>query len=257
VDDSAADEISIPTLRRISYGGSPITESLLTRAADRWPRVSFCQSYGQTEVAPIATILTADDHIGDARARGLTRSAGRAAPHCEVQVVDEDHRVLGPGAIGEICVRGPNAMTGYWGLPSETARTVVDGWVHSGDGGYLDENGYLFVVDRLKDMIITGGENVYSVEVENALAKHAAVAACAVVGVPDDQWGERVHAVVVLRPGTTVTVDELREYAREFIAGYKLPRTVDFVDALPMSTTGKILKRDIRQRILAGYQPAR
>lgn len=139
-------------------------------------------------------------------------------------------------------------MLGYWNKPQDTAEAIRDGWMHTGDGGRMDDNGYISVVDRLKDMIITGGENVYSIEVENALAKHPAVATCAVIGIPDDQWGERVHAVVVLLPGRQTTPDELTIHCKQLIANYKIPRSIEFADALPMSGAGKILKRDLRQR---------
>ena len=139
-------------------------------------------------------------------------------------------------------------MTGYWNRDEETADALRGGWMHTGDGGYMDEDGYVFVVDRIKDMIITGGENVYSAEVENALASHPAVAACAVIGVPDPDWGERVHAVVVLLPEQVADEDGVRAHCKTLIAGYKAPRTVDFVDALPMSGAGKILKRELRKQ---------
>jgi acyl-CoA synthetase (AMP-forming)/AMP-acid ligase II len=155
---------------------------------------------------------------------------------------------VGRGEVGEIVVRGDNVMLGYWNRPEDTAAAVRDGWMHTGDGGRMDENGYVFIVDRIKDMIITGGENVYSAEVENALASHPAVAACAVIGVPDSDWGERVHAVVVLLPGQQATGDEIRAHCKTLIAGYKAPRSVDFVDALPLSGAGKILKRELRMQ---------
>ena len=139
-------------------------------------------------------------------------------------------------------------MQGYWNKPEETALALRDGWMHTGDAGYLDERGYLFVVDRIKDMIITGGENVYSTEVENALTKHPSVATCAVIGLPDDIWGEKVHAVVVLRVGETVSEQELSEFCRDQIAGYKIPRSFAFVDSLPISGAGKILKRELRDQ---------
>jgi acyl-CoA synthetase (AMP-forming)/AMP-acid ligase II len=137
-------------------------------------------------------------------------------------------------------------MQGYWNKPEATSEALKGGWMHTGDAGYLDERGYLFVVDRVKDMVISGGENVYSVEVENALAKHPAVAACAVIGVPDDRWGERVHAVVVLKPGESVTVEDLQEHTRTLISTYKIPRTMEFREALPVSAAGKVLKRELR-----------
>lgn len=150
--------------------------------------------------------------------------------------------------VGEIVVRGGNVMLGYWNKPAETAAALRDGWLHTGDGGYLDADGYLFVVDRIKDMIVTGGENVYSVEVENAVARHPAVAGCAVIGIPDARWGERVHAVVVLRPGAHATEAQIRDHVKGSIAGYKAPGSVEFVDALPVSGAGKVLKRELRQR---------
>lgn len=176
----------------------------------------------------------------------LARSAGRAAPHSEVRVVDVDDVEVPRGTVGEIVVRGDHVMLGYWERPREMARALRGGWMHTGDAGRMDSDGYVFVVDRIKDMIISGDENIYSAEVENALAKHPAVAACAVIGLPDQQWGERVHAVVVLAPQAHVTIDELREFCRQHIAGFKIPRTVEFVDALPVSAAGKILKRQLR-----------
>jgi acyl-CoA synthetase (AMP-forming)/AMP-acid ligase II len=154
----------------------------------------------------------------------------------------------GPRAtVGEIVVSGDNVMLGYWNKPEATAEAIRNGWMHTGDGGYMDEEGYVFVVDRIKDMIVTGGENVYSVEVENALAKHPAVAQCAVIGIPDSEWGERVHAVVVLAPGQVATADDLGAHCKTLIANYKVPRSAEFVEALPVSGAGKILKRELRK----------
>jgi acyl-CoA synthetase (AMP-forming)/AMP-acid ligase II len=159
------------------------------------------------------------------------------------------------GVVGEIVVRGDHMMRGYWNKPEETEAALRGGWMHTGDGGYMNEHGYVFIVDRIKDMIITGGENVYSTEVENALAKHPAVAQVAVIGVPDENWGERVHAVVVLTPGATATPEELRDFCRDHIANYKLPRSITFVDALPISGAGKVLKRELRKQY--GGEPDR
>jgi acyl-CoA synthetase (AMP-forming)/AMP-acid ligase II len=165
-----------------------------------------------------------------------------------VRVVDADDAEVPAGTVGEIIVRGGHVMQGYWNQPDESAHALRGGWMHTGDGGYLDEDGYLYVVDRLQDMIVSGGENVYSAEVENAVARHPAVAQCAVIGVPDPDWGERVHAVVVLRPGATLTAGELREHAKTLIAGYKAPRSMEIADALPLSGAGKVLKRELRQK---------
>ncbi|CAM3973015.1 long-chain-fatty-acid--CoA ligase [Tsukamurella ocularis] len=243
-DSPAAAEADLSSVRRLLYGASPISEAVLARARTVLPNARFTQAYGMTETAPIATLL---DHAGHDDPV-LIRSCGRAVMHADVRILDADDVEAPRGEVGEICIRGDLVMQGYWNQPEVTAQTVRDGWMHTGDGGYMDANGYVFVVDRMKDMIITGGENVYSAEVENALAKHPAVGQVAVIGVPDERWGERVHAVIVAAPGASATEEELRTHTRELIAGYKVPRTVSFVEALPMSGAGKILKRDLRQQ---------
>ncbi|GAC57991.1 putative fatty-acid--CoA ligase [Gordonia hirsuta DSM 44140 = NBRC 16056] len=242
VDSPEAADADLSSLIHIIYGASPIAESLLERTFALLPEVRLTQAYGMTELAPIATLLTADDHLDPA----LRRSCGRPAVHSDLRIVGADGQELGRGEVGEIIVRGDHLMSGYWNKPDATADAVRDGWMHTGDAGHMDANGYVFLADRLKDMIITGGENVYSVEVENAIAKHPGVAQTAVIGVPDAQWGERVHAVVVRAPGAQVTEDELREFCREHIANYKLPRSVAFIEELPVSGAGKILKRNLR-----------
>ncbi len=244
VDDPAVGDYDLSSLLHLIYGASPISEAVLERARKVFPAVGFTQGYGMTELSPTATLLTPADHDDPV----LRRSAGRAAPHVEVRIVDLDGREVPRGEVGEVVVRGDNVMLGYWNRPDDTAAAVRDGWMRTGDGGRMDDNGYVFIVDRIKDMIITGGENVYSAEVENALAKHPAVAAVAVIGVPDPDWGERVHAVVVLLPGQNVTEEQLRAHCKTLIAGYKAPRSVDFVDAMPMSGAGKILKRELRMK---------
>jgi acyl-CoA synthetase (AMP-forming)/AMP-acid ligase II len=244
VDDPGVADNDMSSLVHLIYGASPISEALLDRARKVFPAAGFTQAYGMTELSPCATLLTPADHDNPA----LHRSAGRAAPHVEVRIVDAGDHEVPRGEVGEIVVRGDNVMLGYWNRSQDTAAAVRDGWMHTGDGGRMDENGYVFIVDRIKDMIITGGENVYSAEVENALASHPAVAACAVIGIPDAEWGERVHAVVVLQPEQRATPDEIRTHCKTLIAGYKAPRSVDFVDALPMSGAGKILKRELRKQ---------
>jgi long-chain acyl-CoA synthetase len=244
VDHPDVTSYDVSSLRTITYGAAASSETLLLRAMKAFPEAGFTQGYGMTETG-VLTVLGREEH----RAGGQRlRSVGRATATVEVAVVDPFGAVLPPGQVGEVVTKGDHVMRGYWGKPELTAQALRDGWMHTGDGGYLDEDGYLYIVDRLKDMIITGGENVYSAEVENALAAHPAVAACAVIGLPDDRWGERVHAVVVLRPGRTATADELRAHAKTLIAGYKAPRTVEFTDALPASATGKILKHQLRAR---------
>lgn len=244
IDDPATAAADLSSLRHVLYGASPIPDALVERAEKALPTAGFGQAYGMTELAPAATFLTAADHADPA----LRRSAGRALPHVEVQVVDADDNELPRGQVGEVVARGDNVMVGYWNRPDETAATLRGGWMHTGDMGRMDDAGYLFVIDRLKDMIITGGENVYSAEVENALAGHDAVAMAAVIGMPDEQWGERVHAVVVLQPGQEVSEETLREHCRTLIAGYKVPRSMEFAAQLPMSGAGKVLKRELRDR---------
>ncbi|MFJ2158081.1 long-chain fatty acid--CoA ligase [Streptomyces sp. NPDC087856] len=244
VDHPEIDAHDLTSLRAMTYGASPIPQAVLERAMKALPEVSFIQAFGMTELAPVATFLGPADHVEGHR----LLSAGRAAPHVEIRVVDFEDAEVPTGTVGEITVRGGNVMLGYWGQPEETRAAVRDGWMHTGDGGYLDGEGYLYIVGRLKDMIVTGGENVYAAEVENAVARHPAVAQCAVIGVPDAEWGERVHVVVVLHPGAEVELDELREHTRTLIAGYKTPRSMEVVHALPMSGAGKILKRELRRR---------
>lgn len=243
IDDPRIGDYDVSGVQRILYGASPITESVLERARKTFPNAGFTQAYGMTELSPVAALLSDADHH-DPR---LRRAAGRSAAHCEIRIVDPDDNELPRGSVGEVVVRGENVMLGYWNRPQDTATAVRDGWMHTGDGGYMDERGYVFIVDRIKDMVITGGENVYSAEVENALLAHPAVATAAVIGVPDPRWGERVHAVVVRRPEHDVTEEELREHCKTLIAGYKVPRSAEFVDGLPMSAAGKVLKRELRK----------
>jgi long-chain acyl-CoA synthetase len=247
-DHPALGSYDVSSLKNVRYGASPISEAVLRRATAALPKAQFTQAYGMTELSPIATLLHWKEHIGDGRAKGRHRGAGRAALGCEVRIVGSDDKPVPYGTVGEIVVRGDNVMMGYWEQPEETAKAVIDGWMHTGDGGYMDEDGFIYVVDRIKDMIISGGENVYSVEVENALAQHHAVAQCAVIGVPSEQWGERVHAVVVTKPGAKVSANELIEFCKTLIAGYKCPRSVEVSEnPLPLSGAGKVLKRELRK----------
>lgn len=248
VDSPAASRHDLSSLKHLIYGASPISQAVLERAMRLLPQATLLQAYGMTELSPTTTVLTAEDH----RDPALLRSAGRAVPIAEVKIVDENDNEVPRGTVGEVAARGPHVMLGYWNRPEETAKALRGGWMHTGDGGYLDDNGYLFIVDRIKDMIVTGGENVYSAEVENALAQHPSVATCAVIGVPDPNWGERVHAVVVLQDGLTATAQELRDHCGELIARYKAPRTVDFVDALPLTAAAKVSKVDLRKRYWNG-----
>ncbi len=248
VDHPALPSYDLSSLRDIAYGASPISEALLDRTTAMLPKVRLTQAYGMTELSPIATLLHWNEHIGEGRAKGRHRGAGRATLGCEVRIVDADDKPVATGTVGEIVVRGDVVMMGYWERPEETAKAVVDGWMHTGDGGYMDKDGFIYVVDRVKDMIISGGENVYSVEVENAIAKHPSVAQCAVIGIPSTQWGEQVHAVVVTKSGATLAEDELIAFCKTLIAGYKCPRSADISETpLPLSGAGKILKRELRR----------
>jgi acyl-CoA synthetase (AMP-forming)/AMP-acid ligase II len=245
-------EFDLSSVRRVLYGAAPMSEGVLSRVVKALPNARFLQCYGMTELSPGATALLAADHEDPVR----RRSAGRAMPHAEVRVVGPDDEELPRGEVGEVVVRGGNVMLGYWDRPAETAEALRGGWMHTGDGGRMDEDGYVFVVDRLKDMIVTGGENVFSVEVESVLSQHPAVATCAVIGVPDETWGERVHAVVVPAPGTAPTLEELRAFCAERLGSYKLPRSVELVDGLPTSAAGKVLKRELRAPYWAAQERA-
>ena len=248
VDHPESANHDLTSLKRMLYGGSSISEGVLNRTKERFPGLRLTQAYGQTEASPVITLLLPDDHKGD-----HMRSGGRAAPHSQVSILDLDGREVPTGQVGEICCRGAHVMLGYWNKPEQSAEALRGGWLHTGDLGYVDAKGFVFVVDRLKDMIITGGENVYSAEVENALSKHPQVASSAVIGVPDENYGERVHAVVVLSPGAVVTPEELVAFCKDLIAGYKVPRSFEFPEALPMSGAGKILKRDLRDNYAAAH----
>ena len=242
----------LSSLEAVFYGASAVPEPLLLRAMKDIPGVDVFQGFGMTELSPVATILPPWYHTEAGRERGKLRSSGRATYCAEVRIVDFNGREVPRDVVGEIAVRGPNVMRGYWNQPELTAAAVRDGWMHTGDGGSMDEDGFITVVDRLKDMIKTGGENVYSAEVENALARHPAVLASAVIGIPSERWGEAVHAVVVQRPGHDVAAADLTAHCKALIAGYKAPRSVDFVDALPLSGAGKVLKTKLREPFWRG-----
>ena len=240
------------SLTRMTYGASPMPRPVLDRLRRDLPQVQLFQGYGMTESAALVSVLTPEDHE---RGGDLLRSAGRPVPGVTVTVQDQAGQVLPPGETGEVCVRGGNVMREYWRRPEETAAAFAGGWYHSGDAGYLDAEGYLYLVDRVKDMIVTGGENVYSTEVEQALAAHPAVAQVAVIGVPDETWVEAVHAVVVPQPGASVTAQELIAHARGLIAGYKVPKSVEFrAEPLPLSGAMKVLKRELRAPHWAGRE---
>jgi long-chain acyl-CoA synthetase len=238
----------VSSLRNISHGGAPIATQTLLRAHEAFPGAELMHIYGATETAPIATVLPHEERILD---RPQVRSCGQPAVGVDVAVADPAGGPVPGGAVGEVLVRGPNVMAGYWNKPEQTAKALTGGWYRTGDLGYLDEDAYLYLVDRARDMIVTGGENVYSTEVEDVLFRHEAVLEAAVFGIPDARWGEAVHAVVVLR--SEVTEDELVRHCREVIAGYKVPRRIEVrAEPLPKSGAGKVLKRELRAPFWAG-----
>jgi long-chain acyl-CoA synthetase len=235
----------LPTLQYVVYGGAPMTPAAITRALGRFGSV-FVQLFGQGETPMTATVLRRQDHVPE-----LLGSAGRARPGIEVRIVGGDGAPVPAGEVGELVVRGPSVMTGYWKRPEATAEAIVDGWLHTGDLGRISHDGIIHLLDRAKDMIISGGSNVYAVEVEDVLATHDSVAEVAVIGVPDDLWGELVVAVVVPAPGVELDVAALDALARSRLAGYKVPRRYEPIEALPRNAYGKVPKRELRARFAA------
>jgi acyl-CoA synthetase (AMP-forming)/AMP-acid ligase II len=232
------------SLRKVAYGGSPIGEDLLTRCM-RVMEADFIQAYAATETGNAVVLLPPADHeIGSP----LLKSAGRACPGVDLRIVDQSGRPVPPGVVGEVCVRTDAVMLGYWQQPEATEAVLSDGWLSMGDAGYLDENGYLFLRDRIRDTVIVAGQNVYPAEVENAIDRHPAVAEAAVIGIPHERWGEAVHACVVLKPGEAATPRQLMLSLRGQIADYNVPTSYEFVDILPRNASGKVLRRRLRER---------
>lgn len=234
----------LASLERLIYGASPMPEAILDRLQRDLPDLELVQGYGMTEGCSTLTLLLPEDHQpGSPR----LRSVGRPVLGAQVSIRDETGRPLPRGEIGEVCARGGQMMREYWNQPEATEEAFRGGWYHTGDAGYLDEDGYLFLVDRVKDMIVTGGENVYSAEVESAISTHPGVAQVAVIGIPHETWGEAVHAVVVPRAGAEVSVDAVIAHARASVAGYKVPKSVELrSEPLPLSGAMKVLKRELR-----------
>jgi long-chain acyl-CoA synthetase len=242
------ERFDLSSLKLLSYGASPMPEALLARALERFKGIAFLQSYGMTELSPVATMLMPRYHTFDGPDAGYTRSAGQAVYNADVIAMDEHDAPVPTGTIGEICVRGPMVMQGYWRQPELTAQTIRDGWMHTGDAGYIDARGFVFLVDRVKDMIVTGGENVYSAEVENVIYRHPAVHECAVIGVPSDAWGEAVHAIVVPKQNAIVSGADIIAFCRDRLAHYKAPKTCEVLThELPKSGAGKIMKAELRK----------
>lgn len=250
LDDPRYRQTDLSRVEYVTYGGAPISADLLRRTLATM-MCGFVQTYALTESTGLGAFLPPSDHHPDDRER--MRSAGRPHPGFEIRIVDADGRALGPRETGEICLRASCLMLGYWKRPEETGKALRGGWLHTGDAGYLDEDGYLYIRDRVKDMIISGAENIYPAEVENAIAHHHAVRAVAVVGVPDPKWGESVKAIVVLEPGARVSEQEIIDFTKRHIAGYKRPRSVEFVAELPTGPTGKVLRRELREPYWIGH----
>jgi long-chain acyl-CoA synthetase len=236
------------SLRLVFYGGGPMPPAVLERAIRRFG-CAFTQGYGLTETLE-ATFLTADDHVvgGSEQQQKRLASAGREAVGAEIRIVDDTGRQLGSGEIGEILIRSRSVIAGYWRMPEATREAIRGDWFYTGDVGYLDEERYLFLVDRKKDMVVSGGVNIYTKEIEAVLYRHPAVLEAAVIGLPDETWGEQVTAVVSLKPGSHASAEELITLCRESLASYKKPREVLFLPDLPKNPSGKILKRELRER---------
>lgn len=236
-------DTDLTSIKTLICGAAPVPESLIELYGERG--IDFCQGYGLTETAPFSSFLTPEWAISK------LGSAGQAPLYSDTRIVDNDNRPLPVGERGEICLRGPNIMKGYWNRPEATAEAIdMEGWFHSGDIGYLDEDGFLFICDRLKDMVISGGENVYPAEVEGALYRHEAIAEVAVIGMPDEKWGEAVTAIVALHSGQELTLEDLREFAEPLLARYKLPLRLHIVDALPRNPAGKVLKFVLKEQLV-------
>jgi long-chain acyl-CoA synthetase len=243
------DKFDLSSLRQFMYGSSPMAVEWIRRALERFKGVDVIQGYGLTETSPILTILGMDVHVDALKRNDFTRlrAAGQAIVGVDLRILDDDGNEVPTGEVGEVAVRGANVTRGYLDRPEDNAAAFRKGWFHTGDVGRVDAEGYMYLMDRKKDMIITGGENVYSSEVEAVIYQHASIHECAVVGVPDDRYGEALLAVVVPAAGKTITPEELIEHCRGKIGGYKIPRRVVVMDALPRSAMGKILKTELRR----------
>ena len=253
VNHPDAAKFDLTALRQIQFGASPMQDATLQRAVELWPDVLFLHGWGMTELAPIGSALPFDLRV-PANAGARMRSCGHCILNCEVKIVDGEGHELPRGSVGELVIRGPNVMMGYWNKPAETAAALRDGWLHTGDAAAMDEDGFITIVDRLKDMIISGGENIYSTEVENAIAAFPGVGEVAVIGIPHERWGEAVHAIVVARANAKLDPEAIRTHCRTLIAGYKVPRSIEIrTTPLPLSGSGKVHKPTLRDE----YRSAR
>ena len=248
LEEPTFDDYDISSYRNLFYGSSPMAAEWVEKSIQRFTNAGVQQGYGLTETSPIVTSLDHDDHRNAVESgdTSILRAAGRPLVGIDLKILDDDGNEVPTGEAGEVCVRGPNVTPGYLNRPEENEKAFRNGWFHTGDVGRVDENGVMFLMDRKKDMIVSGGENIYTSEVEAALYKHPDVFECAVIGVPDDKYGDSLFAVIVTAPGQTLTEETIIEHCRELIAGYKIPRQMDFVAELPKSAMSKILKNELR-----------
>lgn len=246
-------KFDISSLIAITYGASPMPQTLMREALQALPHVQFNQSYGMTELSPAATFLGSRYHVLDGPNAGRLASCGRAIANAELCIFDADDQPVPTGEIGEIVLRGPMVMQGYWNNPEATAQALRGGWYHTGDAAYMDAEGFVYIVDRIKDMVVTGGENVYCVEVENCIGQMDTINECAVFGIPHNEWGEAVHAVVVPHAGKTVSEQDVILHCKQYLGGFKCPRSVSVqMQPLPLSGVGKVLKTELRKPYWSG-----
>ncbi|MFJ7308901.1 long-chain-fatty-acid--CoA ligase [Peribacillus frigoritolerans] len=250
LNDPDFDKYDTSSLQKIIYGASPMPVEVIKKAAEKLPSVQFIQAYGMTEASPVLTIQSGKNHKIHGTEKELKRLASCGQPIAGVmlKIMTADGTEAAPGEVGEIIARGPNIMKGYWNLPDETSRALRNGWYYTGDVAYRDKDNFYYIVDRAKDMIITGGENVYSIEVEDVLYRHPAVLECAIIGVPHEKWGEAVHAFVVTKADYRVSGEEIIAFVRKYLANYKVPKSIEFLSQLPKTGSGKIFKKELRSK---------
>jgi len=256
IDDPKFSSYDLTSLKVITYGAAPMPVEVIKKAIEVMPWARFINAFGQTETASTIAALGPEDHViagteeeREKKLKRLTSSIGRPLADVEVKIVGEDGTSLPPETVGEILVKGPRVMTGYWGDEEKTAQTITpDGWLRTGDRGWLDQEGYIFLAGRGDDIIIRGGENISPEEVEDVLHAHPMIEEAAVIGVPDPEWGQEPRAIVVLKQGETTTPEEIIEFCRTRLAGFKRPRSVIFVNTLPRNQMGKVLKKELRER---------
>lgn len=248
LDHEDFSSFDLSSLKMLAYGAAPMSVALLSRVIKAFPGVEIFQTFGMTEASPILTTLDSRYHVLEGPNGNKLGSVGRPVNHVELKIVDEDGNTLADGETGEILARGENIMTGYLNLPEQTAEALQDGWYHTGDAGYLDAEGFLFLEGRVKDMIVSGGENVYPIEIENVLSHHPSIHQCAIIGIPHETWGEAVHAIVIFKDGVSASEEELIKFCKENIAGYKCPVSVSVrAEPMPLSPINKILKTELRK----------